>query len=287
MKEYTFLIPFLVLIIVSVAVSFWIFGKLSDTTSEETMPEVSEVVSLISHWAFGEGLGQVLGDTVGGHSGQLGSSSNIDTNDPTWLQLSEDMGALEFDGIDDYVQTSSDILRTANNFTILVWFKADSTDFAHHILWQGEDTGNGFGGRPIDDAQGKWDQEMHLSLGDFSRERVNGKLTFFLGRNNNISGALHIATDFNDTANQKFVAIVVSNLDSSPVVQLFVNGDLAATDTGTVDEIPRVRWNTHLRFGGPGVNERFFDGTLYDVQIYNETLSPDQIYSLYTKETVF
>ena len=50
-----------------------------------------------------------------------------------------------FDGISDYVSTTSSEAKTADNFTISLWFNADATDFAHHLIWQGETGGNGFG----------------------------------------------------------------------------------------------------------------------------------------------
>lgn len=41
---------------------------------------------LIGYWCFDEGSGQVAGDSSGkGNHGQLGSTANIDMNDPTWV----------------------------------------------------------------------------------------------------------------------------------------------------------------------------------------------------------
>ena len=66
--------------------------------------------------------------------------------------------------IDDYIQTSSNELQTANDFTISLWFKADATNFGHHLLWQGYNTAQGWG-QPSDPLQ----QEMHISMGDIIR----------------------------------------------------------------------------------------------------------------------
>ncbi|MBA7712624.1 hypothetical protein ES703_121607 [subsurface metagenome] len=50
-----------------------------------------------------------------------------------------------FNGSGDYIQTTSNELRTEENFSISAWFKADATDFSHHLIWQGLGTANGYG----------------------------------------------------------------------------------------------------------------------------------------------
>lgn len=52
---------------------------------------------LVSEWWFQEGTGQTTMDSKGVHTGQLGSTSGEDTNDPTW-----DSKGLLF-GTDDFV----------------------------------------------------------------------------------------------------------------------------------------------------------------------------------------
>ncbi len=70
-------------------------------------------------------------------------------------------GGQEFDGSDDYVQTSSSELKTADEFTISIWFKADATDFAHMLLWQGDEVANGWG-RSTEGVQ-----ERHIAVGGY------------------------------------------------------------------------------------------------------------------------
>lgn len=57
---------------------------------------------LVAEWRFSAGSGQVVTDHAGGHHGQIGSTTGSDTNDPTWAT-----GGLQFDGVDNYVRTST------------------------------------------------------------------------------------------------------------------------------------------------------------------------------------
>ena len=58
------------------------------------------------------------------------------TNNGTTNSLGKIGDARDFDGTSNYIQSSSNDLATANNFTISVWFKADAVSPAH-IIWQG------------------------------------------------------------------------------------------------------------------------------------------------------
>lgn len=90
---------------------------------------------LIAEWQFNEQTGQTLGDSGPrrGNPLQLGSTSGVDTNDPTW-----DGEGLTFDGVDNYCQqsaydTQQGILSYQGNDTTTAEFRDTGQDFSE---WQ-------------------------------------------------------------------------------------------------------------------------------------------------------
>lgn len=84
------------------------------------------------------------------------SSANNGTDNGTTDATGKIAKGRDFNGSSGYVSTASTDLKTASSFTISLWFKADATNFAHHLVWQGESGANGWGG----------ENEMHLTLGN-------------------------------------------------------------------------------------------------------------------------
>ncbi len=185
----------------------------------------------------------------------------------------------DFDGIDDYVQTTSSILKTANSFSISLWFNADATDFAHHLLWQGDGTGNGFG-EPIPRPQ-----EMSLSLGGISPTGVSesNMLSFNLGDTDQADdpNVLAISTAFSDTAGWHHVVVNVSNLGIAPSAEMYLDGALVGSDTGTTARTQRTNWDTDMRLGAPGAPQRYYDGALDEVRISTSTRSNNWVSAEY------
>ena len=74
------------------------------------------------------------------------TSSNNDGTNFGSTNLDGSIGdGQRFDGFNDYVQTPSSELKTADDLTVSPWFKADATNFAHHFVWEGDGSGNGWG----------------------------------------------------------------------------------------------------------------------------------------------
>jgi len=180
-----------------------------------------------------------------------------------------DPRSLDFDGTDDYVQTTSNDLQTLNEFTIALWFRADATNFARMLLWQGDVAGNGYGAQ----------QEMSISMGNISGGSLGDRIAFNLGNTDNDLNAniLNVETAFTDTTNWHHVAVTVSTMSTAPACELFLDGVSVDTDTGTTAVTPRTSWNTNLRFGRPGAAQRFYDGLLDEVRVYNRVLSDPEI----------
>jgi len=219
----------------------------------------------IAHWKFDEGSGTTTTfDSAGSNDGTLNGSMT----ESDWVQGKYGT-ALDFDGSDDYIQTTSADLKTLNDFTLGGWFKADATDHAHHIVWQGVSGANGWGNG----------QEMHLTIGGaIGAGNVDDVLSFMLGDSDGgDSTVLYLTTPFTDTANWNHAMVTVSDLSGTPTAELFLNGVSVDTDTGTTAGTPRTNWDTNLRIGRPGADSRYFDGFIDDVRIYNYARTPEQI----------
>jgi len=93
-------------------------------------------------YVFDEGSGQSLADaTANGNTGQLGSGTNSDSNDPSWV-VGVAGSALRFDGSNDRARVpDAASLRIAGSFTLEAWVRRGSTGTTDCILSKG-DTGS-------------------------------------------------------------------------------------------------------------------------------------------------
>ena len=72
---------------------------------------------LIAHWALDEKAGDIAPDSVGGHDGIL-------YGEPLWQPTGgQIVGALEFDGIDDYVETDFVLDPVDGAFSVFAWIQ--------------------------------------------------------------------------------------------------------------------------------------------------------------------
>ncbi|MDO8522827.1 MAG: glycosyl hydrolase [bacterium] len=255
------------------------------------IPTAISTTGLVGWWKFDDGLGTSATDS----SGNANTGTLI--NGPIW-STEKLARALSFDGIDDNVQTPSNILQTANNFTIIGWFKANTTANIGHILWEGTATGGGWGKGDGDvySCANSTEKELHLTIGgnpDGATGATGNYLSFFIGCTDYVSGnGINLITPFTDTVNWHFVAVTAANLDNAPIGKLYLdNGsavNLMKSDTALVSEMNRSAYDTNMRFGRAGSMttdpNRFFNGKINEVRIYNRALSASEIINIYNAE---
>ena len=241
----------------------------------------------ISVWHMEEDPGgtapQILDATTTGHDAT--SNGTMSGNVPGQIA-----NAIDFDGGNDYLQTPSNELETENDFTVSAWFNADATAQSH-ILWEGVGTQNGWGG-----AFGA--QEMNLSLGyccqaGAGQPSTADDISFFLGdiedESNSDVISVHNGPDsFTDITNWHYLVGTISDLNTaSSLGELWFDGSTLGTNTGVNSaRTDRTGWNTNLRIGRPGANERYFEGQIDEVRISKVVRSDAWIQTEYNNQSV-
>jgi hypothetical protein len=163
-------------------------GSASPTATPTGEANPSEA-SLLAHWSFDEGTGQVAGDISGhGNNGQLGSTGSADANDPTWVEGKTGASALHFDG-DDYVELAEATGLEPLAITVEAWIRQPGSPGSYryvvakgvsgclgasYALYSGGSgglsfyvfNGSAFAFSP-DAGTGVWDGEWHHAVGTF------------------------------------------------------------------------------------------------------------------------
>jgi len=214
---------------------------------------------LIGHWKFDEWSETTVTDSSG--NGNIGTL----VNGPTWT-TGKIGGALDFDGVDDYVDAGSAAsLDNVRPITISAWIYPRSH-------------GEGNAGRIISkqDAMGRW--TLHFN--------TTGRLLFhkdFSG-----SSELNRATAGGTIAFNKWQHVVVTWDGSSNAanVHIYRNGGETgySTSSNGIDP-PKDDDSATVRIGSRSGGQNVFDGLIDQVRIYNRVLSIADIQALYTLES--
>ena len=89
---------------------------------------------LISHWSFNENAGLTAGDSVGGNTGTLMGGTS-------WT-AGKFGSALDFDGIDGYVDAGNDASLMPANVTVSAWIKVEGYGYYGQIAGMAGAYGN-------------------------------------------------------------------------------------------------------------------------------------------------
>ena len=160
-------------------------------------------------------------------------------------------GAFNFDGVDDYIQVDPPIPQATTAITVNVWFKGNA---------QGSNSGGNylFGGNP------GYNHGPALSY-DYNNE--------IIGWGIRINETYNLATGFT----QDTIWNVCSTF-GRPTLKTYRNGVLVDTDTQNTD----ITYQDSIagnRIGewGYGGFQRNFNGQIYSVQVYNRELSANEV----------
>ncbi len=223
-------------------------------------PTIDLTSGLVAFWKLNDGSGtNAIDSSTNTNNGTL-------TNSPTWTDGVHG-GAVDFDGVDDYIDAGSDasidnVFSGTGSFTAWIYITG----------W-----GEGGWGRIVDKASSTiatsgWNLQMNGS---------NAQLLYATGFSSNRaewstpSGSLSFNRWYH-------IAVVYDNDSSANDPALYING-VQQTVTETIT--PSGTYNTDaaisLRLGNyAGDTTRTFDGSLDDVRIYSRGLSTGEIVRL-------
>ncbi|MFB0552660.1 MAG: LamG domain-containing protein [Phycisphaerae bacterium] len=190
---------------------------------------------LVGWWRFDEGSGTVAHDTsVYGNDGTF-------NGDPQWVSGFIG-GALEFDGVDDYVTVGD--LDLTESFTLTFWMRPSSLPSGwHSVVMKEYDYGFEFDG------------------------------TTLLGRVGNGAGGwgATVTTTISEPAVWYHAALTWNGSD----LEMFIDASSVGQNTGT-----HVSNNNPLLFGSWNTSSEFFNGTIDDVRTYDHVLSGIEVLSV-------
>ena len=174
----------------------------------------------------------------------------------------------EFDGSADYLEINGSlfdsVLSATGQITISFWTKADATDYAHHIIWEGTSNANGYGGA----------EEYHITYGS---QPGDGDYISFYGGDEDDSGASgnNVKNATSDVTNWHHVAVTFDITGASDAAELFFDGVSVDSDnTANIEGDFDPNWSL-TRIGRPGSDQRYLDGILDEIRIVNYIPSDD------------
>ncbi len=210
--------------------------------------------ALVSHWTFDEGSGNIAYDSANGHNGTISGAA--------WT-TGIIGGALDFDGVDDYVNFGDidEFEFGDHDFSICAWFY---TEGPHNI------PGTLHDGQIIS----KYDWGSNRRQWFLIQESA-GNTIFYTSPD----GFTHEHL-FSTSDGYKNQWVHIACVRSGSTKFIYLNGELDST--GTTDGVVTGK-STKVFVGfheNVGVKTRFFNGLIDDVRIYNHALTQSEIQQL-------
>ncbi|OHB83000.1 MAG: hypothetical protein A2Z38_07955 [Planctomycetes bacterium RBG_19FT_COMBO_48_8] len=223
-----------------------------DVWSFSTRPEIPITdPNLVGWWKLDEGMGNIVLDWSGhDNHGTL-------ANGPIWME-GNDGGALQFDGLDDYVNLGTPAeLYIPDNYTYTAWFRVgrdiNGDSGPQYLLCIGSRSDLVFG---VEDAVGV-DGDLSLHYYD----TAPGFHAVGVGKTVWSSGDWHM---------------VAGTKDSATGHKIYLDGELKNSDTNTNND--NYATSRMISLGARAwTGHQYFNGTIDDVRIYNRTLAQDEI----------
>ena len=213
--------------------------------AEHIEPEVREP-ALIAHWKLNEEVGNTAYDSIG-------SYDSILRGEPLWQPEGGKVGgALQFDGIDDYVETDFIINPADGSLSVFAWIKAGAP--GQVIISQIDGTGAGSAWLCIDPSDGRLITKlMHPPFSPLESESIiTDGLWHHVG----------VVYDFDGLHRCLYLDGAEVAKDASPVAAVGSDGGLYISADKTLEAAT------------------FFSGLIDDVRIYNRALSSEEIAAL-------
>jgi hypothetical protein len=98
-------------------VRIWSVARTQEEIQSTMYREIYNSPGLVSAWHFNEGAGQILHDSVDANNGYLGSSPDVDANDPQWVQSTAPVSGFLVISPNGGEEWQTDSTHTINWFT--------------------------------------------------------------------------------------------------------------------------------------------------------------------------
>jgi hypothetical protein len=225
----------------------------ADISVSATYAYTGDIVSnLEAHWQLNETSGTDVGDsTANSYDTSLSNFGGA-----PWVTGNVD-GALEFDGVDDYVRLDSGAFLTSQITvqTVALWFKADSV-IGKQTIYEEGGTGNGIG--------------LRINNGYLETRIVSGSTAYDLASVAVDQNWTHVAVSYDGAANATLFldGYEVDTLTSPPPL-IYSHGDAAHLGRSSTSDV----W---------GESGNYFTGILDDVRIYSRALDEDDFIRLHS-----
>jgi len=222
-------------------ISFSVASSIVDITS-----------GIIGYWKFDEASGTTLID-----SSEKGNNGVL-MNGPVWT-AGKFGNALSFDGINDYVITSTPATTQTDNWTMAAWVNPAGINQYGVIAHNGRENYN-LGGS---------NNGYSLVISD----GAGGTGNTLIGIAN---GLAFIGSGYNFSSANVWYHVVM--LSDSGTTKFYVNGVQTATTTSRTYNVP----TTGVTIGAfQPWNTKFFNGSIDEVRVYNRSLTAQEIQELY------
>ena len=221
-----------------------------------TLPEISITdPSLVGWWKFEAGKGTKVVDWSGhGNHGTI-------VGNVRWVSSTFNMG-LEFLGdYQGYVELRPGLVTTGAG-SVLMWINTTQGD-DEGMLWYGsaQTYGDAYGG----------ENDIHINIDDPGA----GELDFFLEEDGSGSD---ITINGPEVGGQGWTH-VAATWDLAGGCKLYVNG----VEVGSEPHNTNVKDLAIMRLGNAAEGDRFYEGIMDDVRLFNRALTADEIVGIYSK----
>jgi len=225
---------------------------LAEHLFEEILP-----YGCIAYWKLDQTEGNIAHNSTGYNDGTC-------SGEPIWTPGGGHVGgALEFDGIDDYVETDFVLNPAEGAFSVFAWIKGGAP--GQVIISQSNTTG----ARGAIIPGSTW----------LGVDPIDGKLTG-LGSSDDQSSLEPLVSEFVVADGQwHHVGVVLRESGSLRFRILYLDGAMVAIDSQSA-ELPSSNGGLHIGAGKNLDAGSFFSGLIDDVRIYNVALSADEIAAL-------
>ncbi|MCJ7571689.1 MAG: LamG domain-containing protein, partial [Candidatus Thermoplasmatota archaeon] len=224
---------------------------------------------LVGYWSFDEGSGSIAHDDTGnGNDGTIYGAS--------WTNSSVLNGALDFDGLDDYVVIPDDeTLDITGDLTISLWVNLREIENEFQIIFSKR-----YYSDNLAPYQGCIDNRVNGDYGTYNKQ-----ILFTMGNGSDGSDLPPFVNSTSSLVTNLWYNIVFLVEDND--MEIFLNCNSVGSDIFTGD---RQEDDSHLFFGvypklnAPSYegNGGYFNGLMDEIRIYNRALNENEIQTLYS-----